>query len=126
MEAVLLLRLEERQNPAESVGVDARRNGLRTDRTELERRADAAPRTRVLPDRRRHEAELATAQRRVLDAEVGLDGRQRPVGQRDEEAAETAVRRADDALAHLRREQLAVDVVDGDQRRQQRRHYRQV
>jgi len=112
MEAVLLLRFKERQNPAESARGDVRRNGLRTDRTELERRPDALPRPRT-PDRRRHEAKLATANGRVLEAEVGLHRRQGAVWQRYQKSAESTVCRVDDALTHLRREQLGVD-VDGD------------
>jgi len=108
MEAVLLLRLEERQNSGASLGREVRRNGLRTDRSELERGFDAGPRTRAA-DRGRHEAKLATAQRRELEAQVSLDRRQRSVGQRDEQASQSAVRRVDDALTHLRREELRVD-----------------
>jgi len=88
----------------------------------LERHAHAVP--LLHRPGRRHEAQPAAEQRRVLQAEVDLDaprrlsGRRR-VGDRHEDAAQASVLRLDDARTHLRRDRGAGG-GDGDRRRRPR------
>lgn len=117
MEAILLLTLDERNNPFQMFDDKFRcrllqlievGQWLRTDRFEFHRSPDSRPRSRCRTGRRQ-ETQFAGMQRSVLDAQVGVNGRQTLNGQLDENAPQTAVSRFDDALAHLSREDLGID-----------------
>jgi len=97
----------QRQAPFQLVEVG---EALRTDAAELESHADPVP--LLHRTGRRHEAQLAAEDRRVLEPEVRLDGTdvgRRAAGQRDEHAAQFAELRFDDTGAHLRGVDLGVD-----------------
>lgn len=80
---------------------------LWTDRAVLERHSHAVP----FLNRRswRHEAQLGAERRRVLYAEVDLDWREVELGPRNEHRPQLPLHRLDDARAHPRRRQFAVD-----------------